>query len=241
MYCMCKRVQLIDTWFLSSFCSHQGELSGIMWDLQQNEWQLVGSGGAVLQQHVVRCWQRWSHSSRFPGFLLIFIQICACICVCTTVNENHWLPRSRGKRSKLHLVNIVKTPAWFFFNATRCLLWMCRLPADILYVKQTVWSVSSESTEMSVIPHPCHNNTVWRDWSLLPSTSFGFWEICCNRLNLTVTAAGFCSPVERSYILSQSEEQSPAGMYCLPLYMWPLWTKTWSSLSICCGGWTYSM
>lgn len=54
----------IDSLFLSSSHSHQGELSGLMWDLQQNERQLLDSGGAVLQQHVVCCWQRWGHNSR---------------------------------------------------------------------------------------------------------------------------------------------------------------------------------
>lgn len=53
---------------VSYFHSHQGELSGLMWDLQQNEWQLMVPGGAILQQYVVRCWQRWGPNSRQPSY-----------------------------------------------------------------------------------------------------------------------------------------------------------------------------
>lgn len=58
---MWKNDQSIRLWidcFFFSLCSsfsYQGELPGIMWDLQQGERLLLDYGGAVLQQHTVCC------------------------------------------------------------------------------------------------------------------------------------------------------------------------------------------
>lgn len=38
--------------------SHQGELRGLLWHLQQDERHFVDDGGAVCQQHALRSRQR---------------------------------------------------------------------------------------------------------------------------------------------------------------------------------------
>lgn len=53
------------------FCSHQGELPGLMRGLQQAERRLVEPGGAILQQHIVCSWQRWGQW-RPDGYSVFF-------------------------------------------------------------------------------------------------------------------------------------------------------------------------
>lgn len=121
--------------------------------------------------------------------------------MCATENGNQWLPGSQTLKVNWCLLNTCVALAQHnTFKRT----WLY-IPCWHPIYEQTVLSISSESTEMSEPTHPCQNITMRQHWSLLPFTSLGLWEICCNRPNLTAAAAGFFGPVERRYSLNQSE------------------------------------